>query len=194
MRSFNRIHPVPAAVGGVVVGLSIALAVPAIAQLDLNTFQAGETTSAGDVNENFEDLSDAVRHLEDRLEAIEENKDFVEALNKYLEIYTEDEDAPEDTAVKTPLIRMTGANLQIVNQAEAQTTPDGTGNLVVGLAEERDFNVSGIDGEACSDGLIENAADCIGADETWSISHNTGSLLDDNYFGRLTTTILAGCH
>jgi hypothetical protein len=190
MYLFKRIRPAQAAGGGVVVGMAMALAIPAIAQLDgvPNTFQSGETASASAVNDNFEALAQAVsdlqadntaltqeiNDLEDRLAGVEEHGDlfaleyFVVDLDKFIDIHLSQ--APVDTAVQAPLIRMTGANFQIVNAAEEQQTPDGTGNLVVGLAEARDLG-----SEICSQGSDDEEAACTSAGGVWSVAHNSGS-------------------
>ena len=179
MRFLNRIQPASAAAGGLIVGLAVALAMPALAQLSsMNTFQSGETASATEVNENFDALVQAVNDLEQQVdtlqaevdahEALLDLQDFVVDLDQFLEIHLSQ--APEDTAVEAPIIRVTGANLQIVNAAGEQTTPDGTGNLVVGFAEAR-----GMGDTICSDGSIDDETDCTNAGEVWSQAHNTGS-------------------
>lgn len=178
MRSLTRINPALAAAGGLILGFTIALAIPAVAQLSAapNTFQSGETTSASEVNENFQVLSQAVNDLSQQVSDLqEENTDLqakidqleeghIFALSEHLTVYDE---SPVDTAVEAPIIRMTGANLQVVNGAEEQRTPDGTGNLIVGFAQARSS------GDAvCSDGQHGNEGSCTGE---WAIAHNSGS-------------------
>ena len=169
-----------------VAGCMLALTAPTLADTVPNEFQPGQTISAAQVNENFAALAATVSTLQNRVESLEaENadlqseleaiqnselfarEDFIVDLDQFLEVHFM---SPEDTAVEGPIVRVTGANLQIVNAAGLQYEPDGTGNLVVGFAKAR---ASG--DEVCSDGDFNNEADCINAGETWAETHNSGS-------------------
>lgn len=174
------------ALGGFVFGVFAAAPMLA-AQVDIpNTFSSGETASAASVNENFQALATAVDNLEQkfgdldtqvtdndsRLTTIEDSdllarEDFVVDLDQYLEVHST---SPADTAVHGPILRLTGANFQVINAAQDQTTPDGTGNIVIGFAEARSFG-----GRLCSDGLYETQSECETNGEIWSYSHNSGS-------------------
>ena len=148
-------------------------------------FSAGEPASASAVNENFQALVDAISALQaevgelkaenaalaSRLDSIEASEvflheDLLSDLSLYVSVHIT---SPTDTAVEGPIVRVTGANLQIVNGVE-QTTPNGTGNLVVGYAEAREGGVwSGP--EVCSLGTVEEEH-CTGE---WGFAHNSGS-------------------
>jgi len=126
-----------------------------------------------DLQAELDALSDEVSAQGDRVADIEdsdlfERENFVVDLDKFLEIHLSQ--APTDTTVEAPLIRVAGANLQIVNAAGEQATPDGTGNLVVGLAEARTFGAF-----VCSDGTFEDSTDCRNAGERWARAHSSGS-------------------
>ena len=187
----------PAAVA---VFLALGLAAPAFGGTLPNNFQAGESASAAEVNANFEALAQAINTLEgeldtmtaeiadledqvaileseldgqdDRVSDVEDSdlfdiENFLVDLEKYLEVHVM---SPEDTAVAGPIVRVAGANLQIVNAAGDQNEPDGTGNLVVGFSEARE-----VGGEVCSDGRHDEESDCEGAGAAWAEAHNSGS-------------------
>lgn len=194
MAFFNRINPVAAAGCGLAVGFVAALAIPVGAHVSSmpNTFQSGETASAEEVNANFNALLEAVNGLEQelsdvkdentdlaaRLANVEEHEElfalenFVVDLDRFLEIHLSK--VPDDTAVKGPLIRVAGANLQIVNDAGDQETPDGTGNLIVGFAQARGQDSVSLS-FVCSDGQYVDATSCTEEGHQWSQDHNTGS-------------------
>lgn len=164
--------------------VAIAVAIPVSAQLDNlpNQFQPGETAAAAEVNQNFEallhevqDLRQEVSELEAELETVQSSALFDEEIEEVLEnvaLFTEIYfDSPDDTAVQGPIIRITGANLQIVNAAGVQEEPDGTGNLVVGYSEAR----GGYSDEVCSMGTHDTENECVGYGHTWAQAHNTGS-------------------
>ena len=164
---------------------ALGLASPALADTVPHEFQSGEPASAAEVNANFAALAAAISTLQDRVESLEtENaelqaeldeinnselfarEDFIVDLDQFVEVHFI---SPEDTAIEGPIVRVSGANLQIVNAAGSQYEPDGTGNLVVGFSEARLLS------EVCSVGGFNNEADCINAGETWAEAHNTGS-------------------
>ncbi|WP_376692711.1 hypothetical protein [Wenzhouxiangella sp. EGI_FJ10409] len=116
-------------------------------------------------------LTSASQDHDTRLATIENSEllareDFVVDLDEFLELHRT---PPADTAVQGPILRLTGANFQIINAAQDQTTPDGTGNLVVGFAEARDFS------EVCSKGPFDNQVDCEADGHIWAQAHNSGS-------------------
>ncbi|MCP1727411.1 hypothetical protein J2T60_001376 [Natronospira proteinivora] len=119
-------------------------------------------------------LSANTTDQENRLAEIESSdlfaiENFLVDLESFLDIHFV---SPSDTAVEGPIIRLTGANLQIVNQSQEQRTPDGTGNLVVGFSEAREFNNAQ---PFCSHGDYDNQGDCENEGYTWAITHNSGS-------------------
>lgn len=93
-------------------------------------------------------------------------EDFVVDLDEFLELH---HTPPADTAAQGPILRLTGANFQIINAAQDQRTPDGTGNLVIGFAEARDQT------EVCSKGPFDNQVDCEAGGHIWARAHNSGS-------------------
>ena len=164
----------------------LSLSGPTLADTVPNEFQSGETASAAEVNENFAALAAVVSALEARVETLEaenadlqaeldqineselfEHEDFVADLDEFLDIHFM---SPEDTAVEGPILRLTGANFQVINAAEEQETPDGTGNLVVGYAEAR-F----VGDKVCSEGVWEDQAKCEENGHVWAHAHNSGS-------------------
>jgi hypothetical protein len=159
------------AIGGLIFGLFAATPMIA-AQISVpNTFQAGETASADAVNENFTVLAGELSDLQQKLDDLEahalfDHEDFIDDLSEFLEVYYS---SPGDTAVEGPIVRVAGANLQIVNAARSNV-PDGTGNLIVGMSLAR------ADGdEICSDASHDNENDCLNAGEVWGQAHNSGS-------------------
>lgn len=176
------------ALGGLVFGLFAAAPMLA-AQVDIpNTFSSGETASASAVNENFQALVTAIDGLNTRVTKIEDSdldtrlstledselvarENFVVSLDQYLDVHTT---SPADTAVKGPILRLTGANLQIINAAQNQNTPDGTGNLVVGFAKARN-SVVAADKKVCSIGSQEDQLNCEFIGGVWATAHNSGS-------------------
>ncbi|MCP1727659.1 hypothetical protein J2T60_001659 [Natronospira proteinivora] len=169
----------------ILLGATIAVSA-SVLSLDVpNQFQAGEPARADAVNENFQALLSHIESLEtriDNLEAelvdIEDNlgavedsdlfsiEDFLVDLEDLLHIY---HTSPEDTAVQGPILRLTGANLQIINGSD-DFVSDGTGNLVVGMATARETGTY-----FCSDRSYNDESDCISAGYDWSQTHNSGS-------------------
>ena len=145
-----------------------------------NSFSAGNTAVAADVNENFTAVSTAlndnnsrvvilenlisdqqalITDLQTRLAALEGNN--VQSLNGHVELL-EFLNAP-------PVIRFSGVNLQIVNGIGGGV--NGMGNLVVGYNDPPGISR----GAFCSDGQFDNQGDCESNGRTWSNSQRTGS-------------------
>lgn len=163
-----------------------------------HVFQAGSRARASEVNENFAVLVERLKDLEARLGQVERDRDDLEArlgqaererdglqaalafvtdyvtdLSRYVEVHHV---APPDTAARGPIVRVRGANLQIVNAAGEQTTPDGTGNLIVGFAKARTEGASGYAAQpVCSDGRYSDPWECENNGEVWGYAHNSGS-------------------
>lgn len=179
-------QPKPGLAIGAAVSMTLALAsLPAMGEVP-HEFQSGETASAAQVNENFTALVSAIEALQSEVETLQTEKteleeqvatleareiftheDFVSDLEEFLAIHYL---SPADTAVEGPIIRITGANLQIVNATGEQRTADGTGNLIVGFSEPRDSNQ-----EVCSFGELTTQVNCEDGNGTWAQAHNSGS-------------------
>jgi hypothetical protein len=70
-----------------------------------------------------------------------------------------------------PVVRITAANLQIVNgTGTTSSVPNGVGNLLVGYDEAR---TSG--DPVCSDGLYADESSCLSAGQVWGLVHKSGS-------------------
>ncbi len=241
-----------------------ATAMPLLAAVDLpNTFSAGETASASEINANFEALVTAVENLEadvrdlenqnldDRVSTVEtevgdlgsqnldnrvntvamavddlrtdvgslesqnldnrlstvetdvgtlESQDLdnrlstvetdvstledaeVQRLNPYLEVYDTASDVPggaETTDARAPIVRVTDANLQIVNGAGVDSgtqrpSANGLGNLLVGYTRSRSHFTDAP--ERCSSGeFFDRPNDCMDNGHTWKLDHHSGS-------------------
>src|SRR6202008_2386378 len=73
-----------------------------------------------------------------------------------------------------PAVRISGANLQIVNGTNETYTANGTGNLIIGYDEIR----SSTFGAECSVGFdvdtttpVRSQTECTAANGTWAVSH-----------------------
>lgn len=71
-----------------------------------------------------------------------------------------------------PVVRVTGANLQVVDGTGSTDTipPNGLGNLIVGY-DEPNTSLTPI----CSNGAYSDQVACEAAEATWGTSHKTGS-------------------
>src|SRR5690606_29008959 len=69
-----------------------------------------------------------------------------------------------------PAIRVTGANLQLVNGRGETRTANGTGNLQIGYDEQRTFG-----NPECSIGRQTTEEDCVNAGGAWGMNHKVGS-------------------
>lgn len=167
-------RPTSSYIAGLGTGAALAVTVPLVAQLELpNTFQPGAPASAEEVNANFEALAQTIDSLESqvgdlqaRLQAVEDSE--VAELNDYLEVAAQ---PPTDTGTQGPLVRFTGANVQVVNGTGEQGTANGVGNLIVGYDKPR----LSLAPPVCSDGEYRNATDCENNGGVWSTNHKSGS-------------------
>lgn len=157
--------------------LSVAAGAPVVADpvQDLTSFTAGTPARAAEVNGNFSEVADSVNdndariaELEDRIATLEAQLGNLLGLNDYLSL---------ETVNGQPTVRVTAANLQIVNGLQSTATSNGTGNLLVGYDEER---LAGE--EHCSLGAdpntgiaVSNEGECAAAGGLWGISHKGGS-------------------
>jgi hypothetical protein len=69
-----------------------------------------------------------------------------------------------------PVVRVTGANLQVVNGLGFTNTVNGVGNLIVGYDEARTVGAA-----VCSDATWDNQIDCESHGGTWAQNHKSGS-------------------
>jgi hypothetical protein len=86
----------------------------------------------------------------------------VDDIASYLEV---------DTSIPSkPVVRIVGANFQVVNGLGNTSTENGVGNLIVGYDEAATDGV-----EFCSDGQWELGSSCLSANETWGNNQKSGS-------------------
>lgn len=148
-----------------------------------NTFTSGSKARAAEVNANFAELATAINALKAEVEGLKtENADLkaiVLALDDnsmldladYVEVYHDSASMPSGTATQGPLIRFTGANVQIVSGAGTTDAPvNGVGNLIVGYDEARTQQ-----NKECSDGRFDNITLCYKSNNAWKSVHKSGS-------------------
>jgi hypothetical protein len=151
------------------------LAMPSRAQVNLpHAFQPNTPAKAGEVNDNFNTLKDAIESLQsivvtqqqtitalqEQLAAVQNNS--VLQLDGKLGFGT-------DAATGQPTARFTGVNVQIVNGTEQTALSNGVGNLIVGYNEKpgtRPF---------CSSGAAADEAACVLSLQNWAANQRTGS-------------------
>jgi hypothetical protein len=98
--------------------------------------------------------------------ALEAALQAVDDLAAYLEVDISDP--------SKPVVRIVGANLQVVNGLGSTETKNGVGNLIVGY-DEAAFNGTTARAKFCSDGIYADEATCLSAAETWGDSQKSGS-------------------
>jgi len=163
----------------------------------LTSFSSGTPAVASEVNGNFTTVSTAVNdndarivalealvadlqassaatqtELETEIAALRTELNNVLAVNQYLSL---------ETVNDNPAVRITGANLQLVNGTGRTNTSNGTGNVIIGYDELRD--TGSIDpqcsiGTASLDGFdipITTEGACTSSGGTWLVNHKSGS-------------------
>lgn len=148
-----------------------------------NTFTAGNKAKAAEVNANFAELVAAINDLKAEVEELKtKNADLEEVvvalgekpmhdLSDYIEIYHDSDSIPSGTATQGPLIRFTGANVQVVSgEGATDAAVNGVGNLIVGYDESRPQQ-----SKQCSDGQYEKGSRCFKSNKAWKSSHKSGS-------------------
>lgn len=158
------------------VGLLASLSTMASGVDGLITFSAGTPAKAGEVNANFTAVKTAVDDsqaqidtLKAQVATLQAQLNNIIAINQYLSL---------QTVNNQPTLRVTGANLQVVNGTGDTATSNGTGNLIIGYDEVRTNGVP-----QCSVGIrpggsttpITDQNACTTAGGTWAISHKSGS-------------------
>jgi hypothetical protein len=139
----------------------------------LTTFTPGSPARAAEVNTNFAAVKTAVDENHQRLATVETQlaspqMQALLAAAPYLSVIQLD---------GHPVVRISGANVQIVNGMGDTRTVNGTGNLILGYDEAR------TDGTPeCSVGYdtgaavpVTNQPQCEALSATWSLSHKSGS-------------------
>lgn len=146
---FRRIAP------AMVLGASL----PVMAEVSVpNTFQAGQTARASEVNANFEALRSAIEDLQEQTANLRE-------LNEHVEVM---DDPNVEGGVR---VVFKGVNVQIHNGDETVRT-NGLGNLIVGFGGDRTKG-----NKVCTGPSLKlNKNDCINdPDFTWSLNPKSGS-------------------
>jgi hypothetical protein len=140
----------------------------------LTTFTSGTPARATEVNANFTAVKSAVDNNHSRIVALEAriNSPQFEALMSI---------APYVSVVTLngqPALRISSANVQIVNGLNRTLSTNGTGNLILGYDEPRPASAT----PECSIGFeideprrVRTQADCAAVNGTWEINHKNGS-------------------
>lgn len=162
-------------VPGLWLGLLLSSTVQAGPLTTPNNFTAGTPAVAGEVNENFEAVATSVNDNDSRIAVLEAeivqlraDLNNVLSVNQYLSLQMVNDQ---------PAIRITGANLQIVNGLDATASSNGTGNLLLGYDELRIDNAAVCSiGTNPNDGTpITDEAQCTAVGGIFAVNHKTGS-------------------
>ncbi len=143
--------------------------IPLLAQVSIpNTFQAGETASADEVNANFQALQAALDDALQRIETLE--SDHVAGLGDHVEVIA-DPHYPNDHTV-----RFSAVNVQIVNgTGSTDGATNGLGNLILGYNEDRSGPETCTRGRNHNSGSADPAARCESWNGEWAESFKSGS-------------------
>jgi hypothetical protein len=168
-----------------------AIAVPAGTSAYADTvdglveFTAGSTARADEVNGNFSEVADSVDDNDARIAALEAaleaQTDEIAGLRAQLSnVLNVNEYLSLETVNDQPTVRLTGANLQIVNGMGETATSNGTGNVLIGYDERRDeadYEPRCSLGNNPHDGhsAVTNEEECIAAGGLVATNHTGGS-------------------
>lgn len=150
------------------------IALPGIAGTvtGLTTFTANTPARAGEVNGNFTAVKTAVDDnqaqitaLNARIAALEAQLTNVVALNAYLSL---------QTVNGHPTVRVTAANLQVVNGEGSTDRTNGLGNVIVGYDEARPDSAAPTCSRAVANSILSQTA-CSDGGGVWATNHKTGS-------------------
>lgn len=142
---------------------------------DLKTFTAGTPAAANEVNGNFTEVADSVNDNDTRIEELEAELSALQAqlgnllaLNDYLSL---------QTVHGTATVRITAANLQVVNGVGTTESADGTGNVLIGYDEERGAGplVCSLGTDANTGRPVTSEEECMAAGGALAIDHKSGS-------------------
>jgi hypothetical protein len=151
-----------------------AIALPGIAGTvtGLTTFTANTPARASEVNGNFTAVKTAVDDnqaqitaLNARITALEAQLTNVVALNAYLSL---------QTVNGHPTVRVSAANLQVVNGEGSTDQTNGLGNLIVGYDEARPDTASPTCSRAVANSIQSQTA-CSDGGGVWARNHKSGS-------------------
>jgi hypothetical protein len=153
-----------------------AAAVHADPVTDLVEFTAGTTARADEVNANFSEMADSINDNDARVAALEEEiAELRELLSNVLSL---DQFLSLEMVNERPAVRITGANLQIVNGTGETASSNGTGNLLIGYDERREetFRVHCSLGTNPDNGTpVTDQIECDIAGGVWAVNHTGGS-------------------
>jgi hypothetical protein len=163
--------------------ITVAMGTTALADpvTGLTTFTAGTPARATEVNGNFTAVKTAVDDNFQRITAMQTQLAQVQAQLANPQVQALLAIAPFVTLQNVngqPTIRITHANLQIVNGEDNTDVTNGTGNLIVGYNEARP------DTEAleCSVGFdtvggipVRSQPECVALGGAWGLNHRSGS-------------------
>jgi hypothetical protein len=96
----------------------------------------------------------------------------VDAMDSYVQLLQAYIEVDETTKPLQPVVRVVAANLQVVNGitgSQGDTTPNGTGNLIVG------YDLGGSGPFNCTYGNHADETACVSAGYTWGQNHKSGS-------------------
>lgn len=121
---------------------------------------------APDVRDTIEQLQATVQELQATVAQLQRASNQHGAVLQY---FSDTALTDPNTGELYPTVRISGANLQIVNGLNETSTVNGTGNLIVG------YNENKAAGATCSMGNSDNKADCEGNNGVWAVNHRNGS-------------------
>ena len=105
------------------------------------------------------------------LELISDMQVQIDAMDTYIQQLQAYIEVDESTKPEQPVVRVVGANLQILNGEGRTNSVNGTGNLIVGYDEINEPDVP----SACTDGAYTNQFECLQNGEVWGLTHKSGS-------------------